>query len=103
MATARRRPETGEEVRTITINEAIQHISRNQMLIARKAWFFPFTLPHLHCPMILPTNDPIGCRIVCNEDDEFLKPWVPSANDLAADDWILCDVNRASKRESTDS
>ena len=71
------------------IHEAIRTAlsdSRKVSCIRRSCW--PYDRIRWVGAKILPLNTPSGCVAISpNIDDE---KWVPSASDLAADDWETC-------------
>ena len=71
------------------IHEAINSTTRRKPFITRKAWLLTDT----ECAIIriLPTNSPDCCLIVSDYSTRGAsRGWQPRAEDLIADDWLIC-------------
>jgi hypothetical protein len=65
------------------IHEAVKKAIEQNKKIQRKAYEY-FS--------VKPTDSgPLACLIFSRRDDKPGRYWNPSANDLMADDWELCD------------
>lgn len=70
------------------IHEAIQARTREKPFIRRQGWFrlSPFPCGGIK---LQPTNSPDGCIIESDVDKKNRRSWIPTAEDLTADDWIV--------------
>ena len=69
------------------IHEAVKELTVKKPYITRKSW--ARWSRELHGGIKLqPTNSPDGCIIESDVDKKNRRSWNPTAEDLAADDWI---------------
>ena len=78
------------------IHEAIKAPTTKKPFITRKAWM----LNDIDRAIIriLPTDTPDGCIMVSDYSSRGpCRGWQPRAEDLVADDWVVCSVSLCSK------
>lgn len=71
------------------IHEAILSRSQGEPYITRKSWDYPATESVEAAIMILPTDTPDCCIIMSVNGKNPCRGWQPTAEDLAADDWVV--------------
>jgi len=74
----------------VFINEAIQKASPRIPYIRRKSWARLSEIFGSKGVRIQLTNSPDGCIIESDVEKENRRRWVPTAEDLVAEDWEPC-------------
>ena len=73
----------------VYIHEAIRSTSEKRPFITRKEWI-PYDMDRSTL-RILPTDTPDCCIVISDYSSRGpSRGWQPRAEDLAADDWIVC-------------
>ena len=71
------------------IHEAIQSTTAKKPFITRKAWL-PSDVTRAII-RVLPTNTPDCCLMISDYSSRGpIRGWQPRADDLSADDWVVC-------------
>lgn len=69
------------------IDEAVKAAIETGRCIQRKSY-----VPAFGC--LIPTNTPDGIIVIVPERGKTARWWHPTADDLIADDWELCEIRK---------
>lgn len=73
----------------MNICEAVKARTNEQPYITRASWNYPTNVWCKAAIKIMPTDTPDCCVIESITNNNPCRGWMPTAEDLTADDWVL--------------